>query len=397
MCRSSAPIRVHMRELTPRWELAVPAEPPNIAQIRGGVTDFASQHGAERSLVGEIALAVTEAATNAILHAFVDAPPGTVRAVAETGDGVIVVSVVDDGCGMMPRADSPGLGLGLPTIGQLTAGLDIRPGDDGRGTEVRMTFTAPGVRGPDPAASESDDGRVQVLGEVARLVEQGGWPGEGVERLIDLLVPRVADAAAIDLVDQDGRPARLGARVADDAALSEWLAAREPRADQIDEVEAALREGDWRLLRIEGDLLAKIAKDNEDARRLGQIGAAWWVNLPLGSGATLLGSLGLGLRAERGDPTEQRGFLEALAERVAGGLANTRLVAELRRTRKRLESVLNALGEAVVVCDGEGEVVYANAAAAALIDGPHEVVRTAPLDDDGSFVVNVIEPPRATP
>jgi len=381
----------NMRELAPRWEVSLAAEPRSIPAIRGGVTDFAAEQGADRSLVGDIALAVTEAATNAVLHAFIDREPGTVSATAETGPDAIVVSVVDDGRGMMPRADSPGLGLGIPTITQLAASCDIRVGRDGQGTEVRMTFSAPGVQGPTPSQVVERDDRLEVLAEVSRLVDEGGWPGEGVERLIDLLVPRVADAAAIDLVAQDGDVARLGARVAGDVSLSEWLAARVPRADQVEEVEAALREGDWRLVEIEGELLARIAKDNEDARHLAGIGARWWVNLPLGSGATLLGSLGLGMSDDRGDPAEQRPFLEALAERVARGLANTQLVAELRRTRTRLERVLEAISEAVIVSGPDGEVAYANAAAAALIDGPYDVVRTAPLDDDGSYVVKVIE------
>jgi PAS domain-containing protein len=257
-----------------------------------------------------------------------------------------------------------------------------------------MTFAAPAIRGPAPPSAEREDSRLEVLGEVARLVDEGGWPAEGFERLIDLLVPQVADAAAIDLADEGGRASRLGAKVAGDAELSEWLAGREPRADQIEEVEAALREGDWRLIQIDGDLLGQIAKDNEDARRLAEIGASWWVNLPLGAGATLLGSLGLGLRAERGDPNEQRQFLEALAERVARGLVNTHLVAELRRTRRRLEAVLDAMSEAVIVCDDGTEVVYANAAAAALLKGDgFDVVREVPLDEAGSYVVKIIESP----
>lgn len=379
-----------MPDLGTRWELSLTAEARSIPDIRAGVCEFATEQGADPSLVSDIALAVTEAATNAVLHAFVDRDPGTVVTSAETGPDAIIVSVTDDGRGMMPRPDSPGLGLGLPTITQLAASCDIRAGHGDAGTEVRMTFAAPGVRGPTPSQVSLRDDRLEVLGEVSRLVDEGGWPGEGVERLIDLLVPQVADAAAIDLVAQDGDISRLGARVAGDVELSEWLAARVPRPDQVDEVEAALRDGDWRLVEIKGELLARIAKDNDDARRLGGIGARWWVNMPLGSGATLLGSLGLGLRDERGDPAEQRPFLEALAERVARGLANTHLVAELRRTRTRLERVLEAVSDAVVVCGPDSGVAYANAAAAALIDGPYETVHEAPLDDDGQYVVKII-------
>ena len=42
-----------------------------------------------------------------------------------------------------PRADRPGLGLGLGLIAQLTSDLSIAPGPGG-GTEVRMSFNLRG-------------------------------------------------------------------------------------------------------------------------------------------------------------------------------------------------------------------------------------------------------------
>jgi serine/threonine-protein kinase RsbW/stage II sporulation protein AB (anti-sigma F factor) len=41
---------------------------------------------------------------------------------------------------MLPRADSPGLGLGLPLIATLAESLELGKGTDER-TEVRMTFS----------------------------------------------------------------------------------------------------------------------------------------------------------------------------------------------------------------------------------------------------------------
>jgi serine/threonine-protein kinase RsbW/stage II sporulation protein AB (anti-sigma F factor) len=40
---------------------------------------------------------------------------------------------------MVPRPDSPGLGLGLPLIASLTEQLEVG-GDAGAATEVRMVF-----------------------------------------------------------------------------------------------------------------------------------------------------------------------------------------------------------------------------------------------------------------
>jgi hypothetical protein len=47
--------------------------------------------------------------------------------------------VVDEGRGILPRADSPGLGLGLPLIATLAESLELGTGN-GEETEVRMTF-----------------------------------------------------------------------------------------------------------------------------------------------------------------------------------------------------------------------------------------------------------------
>ena len=94
---------------------------------------------------------------------------------------------------------------------------------------------------------------------------------------------------------------------------------------------------------------------------------AHWVNLPLQAADQLLGSLGLGLSASRPSAEEQLPFLQAVAERAARGLANTQLISELRRTRRRLERILGSLAEAVTVHDERGKLVYATPAAATLL------------------------------
>ena len=179
------------------WEL--PAEAATVATIRGGVREFARAHGASKALLVDLALAVTEAVTNCVVHAFVGREPGTITTTIRAGAEELSVTVTDDGRGMQPRADSPGLGLGLPTIASLSASMDMHA-PPGGGTALTMSFHAPGVRGPARTAVRE----AELLEQVARTVE-GTWPGEGVERLVDLLIPELADACALDAMDSSGR------------------------------------------------------------------------------------------------------------------------------------------------------------------------------------------------
>ncbi len=357
--------------------------------MRGAVTTFARHHGATDRALGDIALAVSEAATNAVLHAYVDLPPGRISVTAEPGRDCLVVRVIDDGRGMMPRSDSPGLGLGLPTMATLTSSCDIREAPGGQGTEVRLVFAVPGVRGPSTAeAGES----FELLAEVSRLAESGGWPGEGVERLVDLLVPAIADACTLDLMGEGGEPRRLAARVSGDRGpeLSAFLAARSPRTDQVDRTLETLRAGELRIIEIDAQSLGALAHDSRDAEAMAAMQLAYWLNLPLRAGDQLLGSLGLGLRGSRTAPAEQLALFEALAERAARGLANTQLVGELQRTRLRLERILGALAEAVTVNDAGGRVVYANPAAARLLGAAsvEELVAAEPGELAARFLIS---------
>jgi anti-sigma regulatory factor (Ser/Thr protein kinase) len=52
----------------------------------------------------------------------------------------VEVVVNDDGMGMSPRDDSPGLGLGLSLISRLADQTEYRTSADGRGLALRMSF-----------------------------------------------------------------------------------------------------------------------------------------------------------------------------------------------------------------------------------------------------------------
>jgi len=128
---------------------ALPAVPSTVTALRTAVATFVTEAGLGEPLLTGVKLAVSEAVTNAVMHAYADAEqPGEVRLVARLDGDRVHVTVSDDGCGMIPRLDSPGLGVGLPFIAYAADTLDIEQGDAG-GTELRMSFriTAPADRG----------------------------------------------------------------------------------------------------------------------------------------------------------------------------------------------------------------------------------------------------------
>ena len=87
-----------------------------------------------------IGLAVTEACSNVVVHAYREhTSPGEMTVSIEQSNDGLRVYVADDGVGIVPRLDSPGLGLGIPLISQLTDGFELRSRPEG-GTELCMRF-----------------------------------------------------------------------------------------------------------------------------------------------------------------------------------------------------------------------------------------------------------------
>lgn len=122
-----------------RFEERRPATPESVSALRTAVAEFLAEAGSADHLVQTVKLAVSEALTNVVLHAYPDGAPGPMWVSAVVGDGVIEVTISDEGRGMVPRADSPGAGLGLPIIAQLAAAVEISHGAED-GTHLRMSF-----------------------------------------------------------------------------------------------------------------------------------------------------------------------------------------------------------------------------------------------------------------
>lgn len=148
------------------WERHVPADPPTVVpKLRRELVDYARFLGASDQTCDAIALAVTEALTNVVQHAYIGQEPGPIIVEARLERrGQLLVRVSDEGRGPMPRADSPGLGLGLGVIAQTADDFSIANRQDTRGTVVTLRFSLPN-RDPnsqEPAAPRTVDPVVHI-------------------------------------------------------------------------------------------------------------------------------------------------------------------------------------------------------------------------------------------
>jgi anti-sigma regulatory factor (Ser/Thr protein kinase) len=126
----------------PLLSLRLSADPESVPVARRSVCRAIRAVGVDDAVLERVQLAVTEACANVVVHAYRDREPGEP---CELGIEVLLgashlcVRVRDQGGGVTPRLDSPGLGLGLPLIGALATSVDIRACDSA-GTVVAMSF-----------------------------------------------------------------------------------------------------------------------------------------------------------------------------------------------------------------------------------------------------------------
>lgn len=122
------------------FEATYPSTPSGVGAMRREVSAFAGRAGMGEDGVGDVQLAVSEAATNAVVHAYRERD-GHLHVRAHVDGMELIVVVVDTGSGLAPRADSPGLGLGMPLMASVTTRFQVV--SQGKGTEVQMAFALP--------------------------------------------------------------------------------------------------------------------------------------------------------------------------------------------------------------------------------------------------------------
>ena len=123
------------------WTFSANLEAP--AAARRLACAYAAGRGAGVDTLDAVALAVSEAVSNVVMHAYRGRMrAGDVEVELRQPDSYLCCYVRDDGDGIVPRMDSPGLGLGLPLISVSADAVEIRQLDHG-GTELVMRFALP--------------------------------------------------------------------------------------------------------------------------------------------------------------------------------------------------------------------------------------------------------------
>lgn len=115
------------------------AEPTSLQSLRREVTRWAARAGLSQGHAIDLHLAVGEAATNAIEHAYPDGAGTFSCDLARTGTGAIRVVVSDSGRWRPPPTDSGHRGRGLMLIHEIADDVRVIPGGDG----TRVAFLVP--------------------------------------------------------------------------------------------------------------------------------------------------------------------------------------------------------------------------------------------------------------
>lgn len=121
------------------FELAAKAK--SIARARRSVLSFARQHSDDEDLLDRVALAFSEAFTNAVRHAYAETD-GEVRVCMDVDEDALEIVVIDDGCGFRSDSSTGGLGAGMTIIAECADAIGIRERRPS-GTEVWMRFELP--------------------------------------------------------------------------------------------------------------------------------------------------------------------------------------------------------------------------------------------------------------
>jgi serine/threonine-protein kinase RsbW len=124
--------------------LTIPAKAEYITLVRLALTGLWRLRSFSEEALADLKLAVTEACSNSVRHAYGEGREGIVQIDYELHSDRLVIEVSDDGTGFdleqweRERADLSEGGLGLAIIRSLTDEVEFGDGDGGHGSRLRF-------------------------------------------------------------------------------------------------------------------------------------------------------------------------------------------------------------------------------------------------------------------
>lgn len=115
-----------------------PAVRDSVPAARHDLAAFATEHGATDGQREAIVSAVSEAVSNAVMHAY-RGTQGRIYVTAAVAGHDLWLLVADEGCGFETPSPTPGLGWGLALIAHASDDFVLAARAEG-GTEARMRF-----------------------------------------------------------------------------------------------------------------------------------------------------------------------------------------------------------------------------------------------------------------
>ena len=141
VCTAGTRVAVTDSDVQGRGQARLPARAQSIARLRHLAVGFARDNGATQAQCDDIALAVSEAVTNAVTHAYIGSDlPGDVQLRASIDHGQLIVLVCDSGNGVSPNTNQTPTGLGLLLIACVTERYELTSREPMRGLQMRMVF-----------------------------------------------------------------------------------------------------------------------------------------------------------------------------------------------------------------------------------------------------------------
>lgn len=234
----------------------------------------------------------------------------------------------------------------------------------------------------------------RFLTEVSKVLASTLDYKETLANLAHLIVPRLADWFAVDLLDADGQ-FQLVVLEHQDPEQVKWARALRERFpidyNALAGLPNVVRTGQSELYpEITDEMLVVGARSEEELAVARQVGYSSLMLVPLVARGKNIGVVTF-VATESGKKYNKRdlALAEELGRRAGVALDNARLYNEARQAREQLEIILQGVADGIIVYDRNSRIVYANEAAARMTDytSVQDLQQARPLEPTRRFEI----------